>query len=143
MSEKFESLQGDGYPCVIAELDNKIIGFANASPYHTRTGYRWTIEDSVYVNPNFHGKGIGLALLNEIIKRSEKLGFRQMIAAIGDANNSASIGLHLKCGFEMTGTLKSVGYKNGHWLDVVIMQKALGEACTTHPYKTDHPDILF
>ena len=143
MLEKLNSLQSDGYPCLVAELEGQICGYANTSPHRPRPGYRWTVEDSVYVAPSAQGKGIGYALLEELIKLSEALGFRQMVAVIGDSNNSGSIRLHEKLGFELSGKLKSVGYKNGKWLDVVLMQRSLGNADTDHPSLEDFPGTLF
>lgn len=143
MLEKLVGLQSDHYPCLVAELDNHVLGFAYASPHRPRPGYRWTAEDSVYVSPYAHGKGIGFALLNELVKQSEALGFRQMVAIIGDSDNAGSIGVHKKCGFEMAGKLKSVGYKNGKWLDVILMRKPLGKADTDHPTPTTYPGNLF
>ena len=143
MLKKLGSLQSDGYPCLVAKIEDKVIGYANVSPHRPRPGYRWTVEDSVYVTPNAHGKGIGYALLDELIKQSETLGFRQMVAVIGDSNNTGSIRLHDKCGFELSGKLKNVGYKNGKWLDVILMQRSLGEADANHPSLVNFPGTLF
>ena len=143
MVEKFSKLQNDLYPCIVAEIEGKIAGYANGAPYRPRPGYRWTIENSVYVSPNFHKHGVGYLLLEEIIRQSKELGFRQMIAVIGDSANIASIRLHEKCGFTHAGTLTGVGYKHGKWLDSVMMQYVLGDGEETQPDLEAHPGTLF
>lgn len=140
---KFQGLVKDHYPCLVSTIEDKIVGFANASPHRPRPGYRWTVEDSVYVNPENQGKGVGYSLLSELIRQCETLGFRQMIAVIGDSDNTGSIGIHKKCGFGKAGVFKSVGYKNGKWLDAVLMQRALGQSDTTNPSTEDYPGTLF
>jgi phosphinothricin acetyltransferase len=112
-------------PYLVAELDREVVGYAYASPYRARSAYRFTVEDSVYLERGVYGKGIGRALLSELIRRCERLGFAQMIAVIGDSANMASIGLHGALGFARTGLLSAVGFKHGRWVDSVIMQRAL------------------
>ena len=143
MKEKMEALVGDHFPYIVAEIDAQIAGFAYVSPFRPRPGYRWTVEDSVYVSPDFQGNGLGSKLLGEIIRQSEQLGFRQMVAMIGDSNNHASIELHRKHGFHMTGTLHDVGYKKEKWLDVVIMQLELGTGASSQPDETVYPGTLY
>lgn len=122
-----------GLPYLIAELDGRILGYAYASPFRPRAAYRSTVEDSIYVAPAAVGGGIGQALLNALIERCTALGMRQMLAVIGDSQNAASIGAHHACGFAYVGVLTSVGRKFDRWVDVVIMQRALGEGDSATP----------
>ena len=115
-----------GLPWLVAEADGALVGYACATPYRDRIGYRFSVEDSVYVAPAAQGRGIGRALLQALIERCARLGFRQMIASIGDSGNTPSIRLHEACGFEQRGCLTAVGFKHGRWLDVVWMQRPLG-----------------
>ena len=110
--------------------EGRVSGLAYAAPFRPRAAYRYTAEDSVYVDPAFIGKGVGKALVAEVIARCEALGLRQMVAVIGDSANAASIGLHRSLGFEQTGLGRAVGFKHGRWVDIVWMQKPLngGEA---------------
>ena len=133
MSQKLERLLEKRYPCLVAEVDKVVAGYAYVSPYNPRPGYRWTVENSIYLAPEFQHRGIGHKLLSELIRQAEKRGFRQMIAVIGDEQNHASIALHKKCGFEHSGKLKSVGFKHDRWLDIFIMQLALGQSDKTDP----------
>jgi phosphinothricin acetyltransferase len=121
------ALTGAGYPHIVAEMDGVIVGFACAGPYRPRAAYRLTVEDSVYVQPGRTGQGIGRALLAALIRKCESGPWRQMIAVIGDSDNAASIRLHEAAGFRHAGILASVGLKFGRWLDVVLMQRALGD----------------
>ena len=102
-----------------------VIGYAYANHFRTRAAYRHTVEDSVYVAPDAVGRGVGKALLNELVARCRSQGLQQMLAVIGDSGNAASIGVHAACGFELVGTMKAVGRKFDRWVDVVIMQRAL------------------
>ena len=113
-------------PYLVAQDGGEVLGFAYAGPYRPRSGYRFTVEDSVYVAPGIHGRGIGRRLLSEVVARAEALGRLQMLAIIGDSGNAASIGLHAALGFGQIGTMRSVGFKFGRWVDTVIMQRALG-----------------
>ena len=115
-----------GAPYLVAEIDGEIVGYCYAAPYHARPAYRHTLEDSVYVAPGRGGRGIGGALLAELIARCEAGPWRWMVAIIGDSGNAASIALHRRYGFELVGTLRSVGFKLGRWVDTPIMQRALG-----------------
>ena len=101
-------------------------GFAYAAPYRARSAYRFALEDSVYVKQDMHGHGVGKAILAELIERCARLGYRQLVAVIGDSNHAASIGLHASFGFLRVGTLRSVGFKFGRWVDSVLMQRSLG-----------------
>jgi L-amino acid N-acyltransferase YncA len=122
-----------GNPYVVSELDGRIVGYAYASAYRARPGYRFTVEDSVYVSPAAQGGGVGRALLAEVIAASTAKGYRLMVAVIGDSANFASIALHRRAGFRFCGTIHSVGYKFGRWLDSVIMELPLGKADRSAP----------
>jgi phosphinothricin acetyltransferase len=115
-----------GLPWLVAEVDDRVDGYAYAAPYRLRTAYRFTLEDSIYIHPNRIGQGIGKLLLPQLIERSEQFGAKQMIAVIADTDNPASIRLHEKFGFRHAGTLQSVGFKFERWLDTVFMQRPLG-----------------
>ena len=115
-----------GLPYLVAEVDGRIAGYSYATPYRARSAYRFSIENSVYVDHARHRAGIGRALLTELIARCERGDWRQMIAIIGDSGQAASIGLHASLGFRHIGTLQAVGLKFGRWLDTVLMQRALG-----------------
>ncbi len=115
-----------GLPYLVAAAGGEIAGYAYASTYRPRPGYRYAVEDSVYVAQARCGRGIGRALLEALIGRCESGPWRQMIAVIGDSANAGSIALHRRCGFQMVGTFRSVGYKLGRWVDTVLMQRALG-----------------
>ncbi|HCE9059502.1 TPA: N-acetyltransferase, partial [Klebsiella michiganensis] len=103
------------------------------SLYRERCAYRFTLEDSVYIAPSFQGQGIGKLLLSRALAWAEDHGFRQLVAVVGNSENIASLGLHRSAGFSHTGTLKSVGFKHGRWLDTIIMQRTLGIGDTTLP----------
>jgi len=122
-----------GLPYLIAEIEERIVGYSYATDYRPRTAYRYTIEDSVYVAEGLHGRGIGTLLLATLIDRCEQGPWRQMLAVIGDSANAASIALHRRLGFESVGTFKSVGFKFGRWVDTVLMQRALGTGDSVKP----------
>jgi L-amino acid N-acyltransferase YncA len=133
MVERMKGLLDGNFPYIVAESDGAVVGYAYAALYRTRPAYRFSVEDSVYVDPRAQRLGIGRILLGRLIVESEKRGFRQMIAVIGDSNQTPSIELHRACGFEMIGPIKNVGYKFGRWLDTVLMQRALGDGARTKP----------
>ena len=110
-----------------------VAGYAYAGAYRTRPAYRWTVEDSVYVDPAASRRGIGRALLDRLIAECAARDFRQMIAVIGDSAQTASIELHRAAGFRLVGNIENVGFKFGRWLDSVIMQRALGKGAATTP----------
>jgi len=126
LAQRRQDVLARGFPHLVAELDGRVLGYSYATLYRTRSAYRYTLEDSVYVHRDAPKRGIGRALLAELIARCERLGARQLIAVIGDSGNAASIGLHAALGFEHTGVLKSVGFKHGRWVDSVLMQRSLG-----------------
>src|SRR5450432_2488174 len=133
MTRRFGVLREGGFPYFVASLDGRVIGYAYAGAYRPRPAYRFTVENSVYLQPAIHRRGIGLQLLQRLITESEQRGFRQMIAVVGDSANAGSIGVHTKCGFQMIGTHSDVGFKFGRWLDTVMMQRTLGEGAKTLP----------
>ncbi len=133
MTRRMRALLDGGFPYWIAELDGIVVGYAYAGPYRTRPAYRFTVEDSIYVDPRAQGRGIGRALLDRLIADSTSRGFRLMIAVIGDSAQTPSIELHRAAGFKMVGTFENVGFKFDRWLDSVLMQRALGEGATTKP----------
>jgi phosphinothricin acetyltransferase len=121
------------FPYLVAEQNGAVLGYAYASPYRPRRGYRYSCENSVYVAPETARRGIGRALLSPVIERCEAQGFRLMIAVIGDSGNASSIGLHGALGFVHAGVLPAVGWKHGRWVDTVFMTRTLGEGSTTPP----------
>jgi L-amino acid N-acyltransferase YncA len=133
MRRRYESLRAGPYPYLVAELGGTVAGYAYAGPYRARPAYYWTVEDSIYIAPQSHRRGIGRALLDRLIADSEAGGFRQMIAVIGDSANAGSIELHRATGFRMVGTFDNVGFKFGRWLDSVLMQRPLGRGAATSP----------
>ena len=133
MTRRHAALAAGGYPYLVAERGGLIVGYAYAGTYRTRPAYRWTIEDSIYVAPEFHRQGIGSALLVQLIAEAEQRGFRQMIAVIGDSAQIPSIAVHARAGFAHIGTLRSVGFKHGRWLDTVLMQRPLGSGDAAPP----------
>jgi len=133
MTRRYKALIDGGFPYFVAALDGRVVGYAYAGAYRPRPAYRFTVENSVYLDPAIHRRGIGLKLMQRLIGECEAHGHRQMIAVIGDSANAGSIGLHTRCGFDMIGTHPNVGFKFGRWLDTVMMQLALGEGGTTVP----------
>jgi phosphinothricin acetyltransferase len=126
MAARFRSLEEGGFPYLAAEIEGVVRGYAYAGLYRGRVAYRHTVEDSIYIAPDFHGRGIGRALLTKLVAEASERGFRQMIAVIGDSAQAASIALHRGAGFRMVGTFEAVGFKFGRWLDTVLMQRPLG-----------------
>jgi phosphinothricin acetyltransferase len=133
MTRRFRALMDGGFPYFVAALDGRVVGYAYAGAYRPRPAYRFTVENSVYLEPAIHRRGIGLQLMQHLIEACEARGYRQMIAVIGDSANAGSIGVHTRCGFQMIGTHPDVGLKFGRWLDTVMMQLSLGEGATTVP----------
>jgi L-amino acid N-acyltransferase YncA len=133
MTRRFQALMNGGFPYLVATLDGTVTGYAYAGPYRPRPAYRFTVENSVYLRPAVHRRGIGHQLLQRLIADCAARGFRQMIAVIGDSANAGSIGVHSRCGFQMIGTHPNVGLKFGRWLDTVMMQRELGEGASTVP----------
>jgi phosphinothricin acetyltransferase len=126
MARRRDDVLGKGLPWLVAERDTEVLGFAYANHFRPRPAYRFCLEDSVYLAAPAQGHGVGRLLLAELLAQCEALGARQMLAVIGDAANASSIGVHRTLGFEQTGVIRSAGWKFERWLDVVIMQRALG-----------------
>jgi phosphinothricin acetyltransferase len=122
-----------GLPWLVADLAGTVAGYGYCSPFRSRPAYRYTLEDSVYVRQDAQGKGVGSAILRELIVRCEALGYRQLVAVIGDSANAASINLHASLGFIRAGMLRSSGFKFGRWVDSVTMQRPLGPGDATPP----------
>jgi phosphinothricin acetyltransferase len=120
-----------GLPHLVAEDESGVLGYSYAAPYRSRSAYRFAVENSVYVRHGIARRGLGRALLSELIARCERLGLTQIVAVIGDSANAASIGLHAALGFRMVGVLTNVGFKHGRWVDSVLMQRSLGRGGTT------------
>jgi L-amino acid N-acyltransferase YncA len=133
MTRRQAALLNNGYPYLTAEIEGVVAGYAYAGPYRSRPAYKWSVEDSIYVAPQMHRKGIGGLLLARLVAESTQRGFRQMIAVIGDSAQIGSIAVHERAGFNHIGTLRSVGFKHGKWLDTGLMQRALGKGNTTLP----------
>ena len=133
MTLRMQAVLDGKFPYLVAESDGAVAGYAYASLFRTRPAYRFTLEDSVYVAPQMQRRGIGIALLRRLIEICTALGYRQMIAVIGDSEQAASIGMHKACGFADAGNLKNVGWKFGRWLDTPMMQRALGPGAATKP----------
>jgi L-amino acid N-acyltransferase YncA len=133
MARRRASVLASELPYFVVEDGGGILGYAYAAPYRTRAGYRYTVEDSIYVDPNAVGRGVGRVLLERLIDACEASGCRQMIAVIGDTDNRASIRLHEACGFTRVGMLPSTGFKFGRWVDSVLMQRGLADADRTLP----------
>ena len=123
--ERMRSVRSGGLPYLVMEEDGRILGYAYATLYRTRSAYRHTLEDSVYVRDGLGRRGVGRQLLQALIERCEQGPWKQMVAVIGDSGNTASINLHRRLGFRMVGTLDAVGFKFGRWVDSVLMQRAL------------------
>jgi phosphinothricin acetyltransferase len=126
IARRWRSVTSAGLPWQVATVGGRVRGYAYAAPFRERPAYRFTLEDSVYIAPDALCAGIGRALLAEMIAHTTAAGHRQMLALIGDSGNAASIALHARLGFRHAGTLRSVGFKFGRWLDVVLMQRPLG-----------------
>jgi phosphinothricin acetyltransferase len=133
MQKRMETLLAGRFPYIVAEIDGTVAGYAYAGPYRARPAYRFTVENSIYIAPEMHRRGIGRALLAALIEASTARGFRLMIAVIGDSAQAASIGVHKALGFADAGVFKNVGYKFGRWLDTVHMQLPLGDGAKTPP----------
>ena len=134
IAERMKAVQNKGFPWLVVEDDqDRIVAYAYAGPYHRRSAYRFTAEDSVYVADEERGKGYGRAALAAVIDACEAMGLRRLVAVIGDSQNEGSIALHRALGFSFCGTLPAVGYKAGHWLDVVFMQLPLNGGDRGHP----------
>lgn len=133
MRRRHAEVIGMGLPYLVAEEAGVLLGYGYCSLYRTRSAYRYTLEDSIYIRQGMQGKGTGKALLGELIRICEALNYRQMVAVIGDSANAASIGLHASLGFLRVGILRSTGFKFGRWVDSMLMQRPLGRGDGTPP----------
>jgi len=133
MRRRFDDVAARGLPYFAAEEAGEVLGYGYCAPYRARSAYRYALEDSVYVRHDRQRRGIGRALLAELIRRCERLGYRQLVAVIGDSAQTPSIALHASLGFLRAGNLRSVGFKFGRWVDTVIMQRPLGAGDGTPP----------
>ncbi|MHA1001262.1 N-acetyltransferase family protein [Leclercia pneumoniae] len=134
MRQRIKSVTGEGLPWLVALYRGILVGYSYATLYRPRSAYRYTLEESIYVDASTPGRGFGSALLSALIARSEQGPWRQMIAIIGDGpNNTGSLRLHKKHGFEVAGQLRSVGYKKGDWRDTLILQRPLNDGDWTLP----------
>ena len=133
LGRRMRDVTDRGLPYLVAEYGVDIAGYGYCAPYRPRSAYRHALEDSIYIRHDMTGRGVGRKLLEELIRRCEGLGYRQLIAVIGDSANGASIGVHAACGFLRVGTLRSVGFKFGRWVDSVFMQRPLGPGDGSRP----------
>jgi L-amino acid N-acyltransferase YncA len=133
MMRRQRALFDGGYPYLVAEIGGAVMGYAYAGPYRTRPAYRFTVENSIYIAPEAHRRGLGRVLLEALIAECETRGYRLMIAVIGDSAQTPSIELHRAAGFKMIGALEAVGYKFDRWLDSVLMQRPLGKGSSAPP----------
>ena len=133
MAARRADVLAKGLPYLVVEDGGRVLGFAYCQWFKPRPAYRFSAEDSIYLHPDAAGKGLGRALLAELAARAEAAGIRKLIAVIGDSGNAGSIGVHKALGFSPVGQFKSCGWKFGRWLDIVLMEKPLGEADTTPP----------
>jgi L-amino acid N-acyltransferase YncA len=143
MSKRRATILRRGFPYLVAEENGIILGFAYGNLFRERMAYRFMVEDSIYLSPDAQRKGVGSALLGELIKQCTARGFRQMVAIIGDSENShGSIGVHRRLGFQETGRMEGSGFKFGRWLDTMVMQIALSDGRSTLPDGTTIADTL-
>jgi L-amino acid N-acyltransferase YncA len=133
MGRRRADVLAKGLPWLVLEQEGTVVGYASANQFRPRPGYRFCLEDSVYLANGFAGRGYGRLLLTELVARCEAAGARQMLAVIGDSANAGSIGVHRALGFDHVGTTRAVGWKFDRWLDVVFMQRSLGLGASTLP----------
>ena len=133
MRRRRAAILADGLPYLVAEADGRTAGYAYVGRYRPRSAYRFSVEDSIYVAPDSQRRGVGRALLMELIERCTRAGYRQMVAVIGDSANHSSIGIHAASGFARVALLPAIGFKFGRWVDSVMMQRPLGPGETTLP----------
>lgn len=133
MTSRAHALEEAGFPYFVAEIDGNIVGYTYAGAYRPRPAYRFTVENSVYIDDNMRRGGIGTALLQRLIDECTARGYRQMIGIVGDSQNLQSIEFHEKMGFTRMGTVKNIGFKFGRWMDQVILQRPLGDGADTTP----------
>ncbi|MCF8168549.1 MAG: GNAT family N-acetyltransferase [Rhodoferax sp.] len=133
MAARRDDVLSKGLPYLVLEEAGAVTGFAYCNWFKPRPAYRYSAEDSIYLAPSAHGRGLGRLLLVELMAQAERAGVRKLIAVIGDSANHGSIGVHRACGFEHVGTLTHCGWKFDRWLDVVMMERAIGMGSSTPP----------
>jgi L-amino acid N-acyltransferase YncA len=133
IARRRSEILGRGLPYLVAEREGRVVGYCYAGLFRPRSGYRYTLEDSIYIDPGETGRGIGRALLQPLLARCTELGFRQMVAVIGGRETIPSIRLHEALGFVHAGILPAVGFKFGRWIDIVLMQRGLGAGADSLP----------
>ncbi|ACJ00874.1 GNAT family N-acetyltransferase [Rhodospirillum centenum] len=133
MARRLAAVEACGLPFLVADMAGQVLGYAYASPFRQRPAYRYTVEDSVYVAAGAQGRGLGRLLLEALIGRCTALGYRRMVAVIGDAGNAASVRLHRSLGFAEVGLLPGAGFKHGRWLDWLMLHRPLGEGDRSPP----------
>ena len=133
MARRRDDVLSKGLPWLVAERSGVLLGYAYANHFRPRRAYRFCLEDSVYLADDAKGQGLGRLLLAELLARCEAAVARQMLAVIGDSANAGSIGVHRALGFEPIGVMQAAGWKFERWLDVVLMQKSLGQGAETTP----------
>ena len=144
MRRRYEGLVAGSFPYIVAEVDGVLCGYAYAGPFRPRPAYRFIVENSVYVAPGAKGRGLGRALMQRLIAEATRLGFRQMIAVIGDGHpDSPSVRLHEALGFRHSGKLEGSGFKHGRWLDTTFMQLAMNGGNALPPDAESLPERRF
>jgi len=133
MSARRADVLAKGLPYIVMEDGGHVVGYAYCQWFKPRPAYRFSAEDSIYMHPEVAGKGLGRQLLAELVRQAEAAGVRKLIAVIGDSGNAGSIGVHRALGFAPVGTIKSCGWKFERWLDIVIMDRAIGAGDSTPP----------
>ncbi len=133
MTARRAEVLGRGLPWLVAELDGRVVGYAYCNWFKPRPAYRFSAEDSIYLHPDARGRGLGRQLLAALADQAQQAGLRKLIAVIGDSANAASIGVHRSQGFEPAGVIRSCGWKFGRWLDIVLMEKTLGDGDRSAP----------
>jgi L-amino acid N-acyltransferase YncA len=133
MAARRADVVAKGLPYLVADQGGRVLGFAYCQWFKPRPAYRFSAEDSIYLDADAAGQRIGNKLLGELTKQAEAVGLRKLIAVIGDSANVRSIGVHRAVGFRHVGTIESCGWKFGRWLDIVLMEKSLGEGNRTAP----------
>lgn len=133
MSARRADVLAKGLPYLVVQEAGQVLGFAYCNWFKPRPAYRFSAEDSIYLDARAHGKGLGRLLLQELMAQAERVGVRKLIAVIGDSANLGSIGVHTACGFTHVGVLTDCGWKFERWLDVVLMERSLGLGAKTNP----------
>ena len=133
LAHRWEDVRAKGLPWLVAQCGSVVSGYAYANHFRPRRAYRFCLENSIYLANDMRGRGLGRLLLAELMARCTAAGARQMLAVIGDSDNLASVALHRSMGFESIGIMKSAGWKFERWLDVVLMQRSLGDGNSSAP----------